>query len=127
MLTGLLSRHSRIEQYRTRDYKMVDCMFEEYTEMLIIYGEAGHSGQGAQLIYEECFLHHHTLPHTIYVRLQQRLRETGNFQAKMADCGVPWTRCTLNFEENILQHIGENLLMNSNSTHTAFRKFMHWA
>ena len=94
---------------------MVEYTFGENTEMLIIYGEVRRNGRAAQRIYEERFPHRRTPSHTIFVSLQQRLRETGTFQASKADCGVPRTRRTLNFEENVLQHLDEN---SSSSTRT---------
>ncbi|PSN34170.1 hypothetical protein C0J52_23211 [Blattella germanica] len=61
---------------------MVEYTFEEYTEMLIIYGEAGRNGRAEQRMYHERFLHRPTPSHTILVRIQQRLRETGSFIPK---------------------------------------------
>ncbi|PSN37244.1 hypothetical protein C0J52_17949 [Blattella germanica] len=69
---------------------MVEYTFEEYTEMLIIYGEAGRNGRTAQRI------------------IQQRLRETGTFISKRTDCGARQTRRSVEFEEEILHHLEEN-------------------
>ncbi|PSN49952.1 hypothetical protein C0J52_18191 [Blattella germanica] len=44
---------------------MVAYTFEEYTEMLIIYGKAGGNGRAAQSMYHERFFHHPTPSHTI--------------------------------------------------------------
>ena len=84
--------------------------------------------------------------YTIFVGLQ-RMRETGNFQARKADCCAPQKHRTLNFEENVLQHIDEKLststraiahaldvphtsiwhVLHKQQLHTTFRKFMYWA
>lgn len=87
---------------------MVEYTFEEYTEMLIIYGEAGRNGRAAQRLYHERFPHRPTPSHNIFVRIQQRLRETGTFIPKRADCGAPQTRRTVDFEEEVLHHVEEN-------------------
>ena len=79
---------------------MVEYTFEEYTEMLIIYGEAGRNGRAAQRMYHERFPHRPTPSHTIFVRIQQRLRETGSFIPKRTDCGARQMRRTVDLEEN---------------------------
>ena len=57
-----VSWQSVTEQYRERQCNFVEYTIEEYTEMLIIYGEAARNGRAAQRIYEERFriaaLHH---------------------------------------------------------------------
>ena len=92
---------------------MIEYTFEEYSGMLIIYGEAERNVRAAQRVYEGRFSHRLTPSYTIFVRLRQRLRDTGAFQAKKADCGAPRTRRTLNFKENVLQHIDENPSMST--------------
>ena len=46
-------------------YMMVEYTFEEYTKMLIIYGEAGRNGRAEQRMYHERFLHRPTPSHRL--------------------------------------------------------------
>ena len=86
-------------------------------EMLTIKDEAGRNRRAVQLMYLECFPHHLTPSQTILVRIrvQHYPREIGTFQAREAVCGVPRTRPTLNFEEEIHHRVEENPPMSSRS------------
>ncbi|PSN49017.1 hypothetical protein C0J52_06323 [Blattella germanica] len=61
--------------------------------MLLIYGEAGRFAPD-----HECFPYRPTPSHTIFVRIQQKMRETGTFIPKNTDCGARQTRPTVDFE-----------------------------
>ncbi|PSN30750.1 hypothetical protein C0J52_27311 [Blattella germanica] len=72
-------------------------------------GEAGRNGRAAQCMYHERFPHRHTPSHILFVRIQQRLRETGTFILKRTDCGARRKRCTVDFQKKVLHHLEENL------------------
>ena len=96
---------------------MVEYTFEEYIEMLIIYGEAGRNGRAAQRIYEERFPNHRAALHFRQTSRAATKNRHSTFLARKADCGAPRTRRTLNFEENLLQYIDIWHVLHENQFH----------
>ena len=80
---------------------MVEYTNTEYTDVVLVYGEAAGNGRAARRIYQV------TQSHTLFVKVIQRLRERGTFTVNRADCGAPRRRRTPNFEEDVLHHVEE--------------------
>lgn len=87
---------------------MVEYTNAEYTDMLKIYGEAQSNGRAAQRLYAERYPYRETPSHTIFYRVEQRLRERGTFRANRVNCGVQRNRRTPMFDEEVLHLIEEN-------------------
>lgn len=97
---------------------MVEYTCIEYTDMVLVYGEARGNGRAARRLYEERYPNRATPSHTLFSKVVQRLRETGTFTVNRADCGAPRRRRTPNVEEGILHRVEETP---STSTRTIAR------
>ena len=84
---------------------MAEFTFDEYAEMLLIYGEAHRHGRRARLLYAERFPHRRVPSRTIFARLERRLRERGTFTVNRIDCGAPRRVRTPQFEEDVLRRV----------------------
>ncbi|KAJ4442444.1 hypothetical protein ANN_04030 [Periplaneta americana] len=86
---------------------MVEYTFQEYIEMLIIYGNLDIMVE----LHNACITNVFriaSLHHIPFCQNKQMLRETGTFKARRADCGAPRTRRTLDFEEEVLHQVEQN-------------------
>jgi hypothetical protein len=61
--------------------------FAEFTDMLLIYGEAQGNGRAARRLYEERFPGRRMPAHTMFARVVQRLRDTGCLKVNKHDDG----------------------------------------
>ena len=93
----------------------------EYTDMMLVYGEAASKGRAARPLYQERYSHHVTASHTLFAKVIQRVWETGNHTINRADCGAPRRRRTPNFEEDVLHRVEETP---STSTRTIARRMV---
>ena len=75
-----------------------------YIEMLLIHGEARRTAREACRLYQQCYHNRCHPAHTMFARLERRLRETGSVRPDKYSCGLPLTRCTPEFEEAVFQH-----------------------
>ena len=95
---------------------------------MIIHGDAGRNYQAGNA----CITN--PSPHSItymFVRIKQRLREIGNFQARSSDCGAQ-SRRTLDFEKGVLHHVqkhpstnARNIAHGMNVPHTRFCRILY--
>ena len=86
---------------------MVEYTNTEYTDVVLVYGEAAGIGRHARRIYEECYPPRVTPSHILFAKDSQRLRERGIFTVNRADCSAPRRRRILNFEEDVLHWVEE--------------------
>lgn len=75
----------------------------EFADMHKAFGAAYGNANLAQRIYEEQHPQRHIPCHTTFSRLDQRLRDSGQCQARKIDSGRHRTVRTLNFEDEVLQ------------------------
>lgn len=87
---------------------MAEFTHVEYTDIIRIYGVAEGNGRAAQRLYEERFPNRRTPSHTIFARVDQRLRETGTFTVNRINCGAQRNLRTPRFEEEVLHRCEEN-------------------
>lgn len=84
----------------------MDYSAEEYTEMLIFYGEAGRSASGAAALYAERYPERERHPsHHVILGCVQRARETGCLMPRHHGASV---RIPVRDEERVLRHFEEN-------------------
>ena len=88
-----ISCHLVIELYKTGQYRMVENMSDEYTEIPTIYGEVGRNVQAEQRTFPES-------PHSISCQYFQHttVKESSIFQAR-ADCRATRTCRILDLED----------------------------
>lgn len=87
---------------------MENYTFAEYADMLLIYGEARCNGRAASRLYAERFPERRIPAHTLFARINQRLRETGSVEIKRLDNGAQRTIRTPEFEEEVLRRFENN-------------------
>lgn len=80
----------------------------EFADMHKAFGAAYGNANLAQRIYEEQHPQRHIPCHTTFSRLDQRLRDSGQCQARKIDSGRHRTVRTLNFEDEVLQRFENN-------------------
>lgn len=80
----------------------------DYTDMHFIYGQANGNAEEAVRRYQANFPNRRQPSAGTFVRLHQRLRDTGMIQPKFSDCGRQRTRQTIDAEEAILHQVEEN-------------------
>ncbi|VEN40007.1 unnamed protein product [Callosobruchus maculatus] len=80
----------------------MDYTFAEHADMLIIYGEVHYNGRAASRLYQERFLERHVPAHTLFERVNQRIRETGSVKITRPDNGVQRTVRTPELEEEVM-------------------------
>lgn len=78
----------------------------ELSDMHLVYGAANQSGRRAARIYAQRFPQRRHPAHTMFQRLDQRLRETGSLRANMSETGRPRS-VTPDVEEVILGVVEE--------------------
>ena len=74
--------------YLIHSFAMVECTNTEYTDMVLVYGEAAGNGRAARRIYQERLPYRVTPPHTLFAKVIQRLRKRDTFTVNRADCGA---------------------------------------
>jgi hypothetical protein len=79
----------------------------DYTDVLLIVGEARRNAEEAWRMYQQRFPNKRHPAHTMFARLQKRLRETGGFSSNKHLCGRPRKSRTPDFEEAVMQHFEE--------------------
>lgn len=82
--------------------------FQEMADMHLVYGMANCNRAEARRLYAERFPNRALPNEKTFVRLHDRLRETGSFNPVMQNCGRPQTTRTLEMEERVLQIVEEN-------------------
>ncbi|PSN42523.1 hypothetical protein C0J52_16176 [Blattella germanica] len=90
-LAGKAIKRGNMEQYS----------LIELSDMHLVYGAANESGRRAARIYAQRFPQRRHAAHTMFQRLDQRLRETGSLRANMSETGRPRS-VTPDVEEVIL-------------------------
>lgn len=86
----------------------MDYTFAEYADMLLIYGEVHCNGRAASRLYQERFPERRVPAHTLFERVNQRIRETGSVKITRPDNGAQRTVRTPEFEEEVLRQFEEN-------------------
>ena len=89
---------------------MVNYMFGEYADIVLLYGEAQCNGRAARQLYAKRFPHRQTPSQYLFVKVYQRASETGTFTTRRADCGAPRQRCIPEFEEAVLNAVEEDTM-----------------
>ena len=82
--------------------------FEDYANMMLVYGEAHCNGRHARRLYTARFPNRPIPSNRVFAKVNQRLRETGTFAVNKVNCGVARHRRTLRFEEDVLHKIEQN-------------------
>ena len=80
---------------------MVVYTFVEYTNMILLYGEARGNGRAARRLYQDRFPQRPAPLYTLSAVITQWLRERGTFTASRNDCGAPRRLRTPELEEAI--------------------------
>ena len=88
-------------------FTIVEYTNTEYSDMVLVYGDAAGNRRAAHRICQERYPHHVTPSHILFAKVIQRLRERGTFTVDWADCGAPKRRCTPNFEEDLRHRVEE--------------------
>ncbi|KAJ8881537.1 hypothetical protein PR048_018019 [Dryococelus australis] len=76
-------------------------MVDLYTKMLLIYGEARRNVREACRLQQHYPNMRHPAHHTMFPRLERRLRQTGSSRPSKHLCGRPQTCSTPEFEETV--------------------------
>jgi hypothetical protein len=77
---------------------------EEYTEMLIIYGESGINANAAERLYRECFPNRLHPSSNVILRLIDRVRNSGSVVPNRKGVGgIDRTVRTPNTEDEVLE------------------------
>ena len=50
-------------------FNMANYTYREYTDMMLLYGEAQRNGRAARQLYEEHFLHYQTPSHILFAKI----------------------------------------------------------
>ena len=87
---------------------MVEYTHTEYTDMVLVQGEAARNGRAARWMYRERYAHRVTPLHTLFAKVIQLLLEIGTFNINRTDYVAPTRRRTPNFEEDVLYRIEES-------------------
>jgi hypothetical protein len=79
----------------------------DYTEMLLIYGEARKNAGEDRRLYQQRFPNKCHPAHTKLSRMERYLREAGSLSPNKHLCGRPRRSRTPEFEEAVIQHFEE--------------------
>ncbi|XP_063232473.1 uncharacterized protein LOC134536611 [Bacillus rossius redtenbacheri] len=77
----------------------------ELADMHLVYGAAGGNGREAERQYRERFPNQRNPAHTMFARIDRRLRETGSLHVTKPASGSRRTIRTPSFEEEVLEQI----------------------
>ena len=99
-------------------FTMIEYTNTEYTNMVLVNGEAAGNARAARHIYQQRYPHRVSSSVNLFAKDIQRLRERGIFTINWVDCGAQRRRCTPNVEEDVLHSVEETL---STSTQTISR------
>jgi len=84
---------------------MPEYSFEEFADIVFVYGKADGNGRLAQRIYEETYPNRTIPHHSTFASVFHRLRGTGHFEVKRPNAGRPREVRTPQLEEEILNFI----------------------
>ncbi|KAG8333119.1 DNA repair protein rad51d [Homalodisca vitripennis] len=79
--------------------------FEEYTDMILIYGKVNKNGLAAVQEYRDTFPHRRTPDRKTFEAVERRLRETGSFKPKRIDTGRQRSARNYNNEQAIINAV----------------------
>ncbi|KAG8323835.1 hypothetical protein J6590_106260 [Homalodisca vitripennis] len=79
--------------------------FEEYTDMILIYGKVNKNGLAAVQEYRDTFPHRRTPDRKTFAAVERRLRETGSFKPKRIDTGRQRSARNYNNEQAIINAV----------------------
>src|ERR1700729_1201800 len=86
----------------------MDYTFAEYADMQLIYGQVHCNGRAASRLYQERFPEMRVPAHTLFERVNQRIRETGSVKITRPYNGAQRTVRTPEFDEEVLRQFEEN-------------------
>lgn len=79
--------------------------FEEYTDMILIYGKVNKNGLAAVKEYRDTYPHRRVPDRKTFEAVERRLRETGSFKPKRIDTGRQRSARNHNNEEAIINAV----------------------